>query len=201
MKIVASFIYQSIVLLRFYPISYSPPQEHRCDLINAWYRTTQTSLPSISLLPELFLMGGTHVVKQGRNALFFKQPTAQEWTSVKTYLSRLEKDILQNWCNDAQDILARVQYEDEQLIVCADLLMENTLVMINPGSTANEMKRLEILVELFETVHLIRQKGFLIHKAAIFQPLSGLFIEMDLTNWDGTILDNHIRSKIIIHES
>jgi hypothetical protein len=146
-------------------------------------------------------MGGTHIVKQGRNALFFKQPTQQEWTSVKEYLTRLESDILQNWCTNAQDILARVQYEDEQLIVCADLLLENTLIMINTGSTANEMKRLETLVELFETVHLIRQKGFLIKSAALFQPLSGLFIEMDMSNWDGTVLDNYIRSKVFIHET
>jgi hypothetical protein len=195
------FVQYRMDLLRFFPISYSPPQEHRCNLINAWHRTTQTALPSILLLPELFLMGGTHIVKQGRNALFFKQPTQQEWTSVKEYLTRLESDILQNWCTNAQDILARVQYEDEQLIVCADLLLENTLIMINTGSTANEMKRLETLVELFETVHLIRQKGFLIKSAALFQPLSGLFIEMDMSNWDGTVLDNYIRSKVFIHET
>lgn len=195
------FVQYRMDLLRFFPISYSPPQEHRCDLINAWYRTTQTALPNSALLPELFLMGGTHVVKQGRNALFFKQPTKEEWASVKDYLIRLEDDILHNWCTNSQDMLARVQYEDEQLIICADLLMENTLIMINPGSTANEMKRLEILVELFETVHLIRQKGFLINSAGIFQPLTGLFIEMDLSKWDGTVLDSHIRSKVIIHES
>ena len=195
------FVQYRMDLLRFFPISYSPPQEHRCNLINAWHRTTQTALPSILLLPELFLMGGTHIVKQGRNALFFKQPSQQEWASVKEYLIRLESDILQNWCTNSQDILARVQYEDEQLIVCADLLLENTLIMINTGSTANEMKRLETLVELFETVHLIRQKGFLIKSAALFQPLSGLFIEIDISNWDGTVLDNYIRSKVIIHET
>jgi DNA helicase-2/ATP-dependent DNA helicase PcrA len=190
-----------IDLLRFYPITYSPPQEYRCDLISAWHKTTQTLLPSISLLPEIFLMGGTHVVKQGRNALFFKQPNKDDWNSVKNYLIRLESDILQNWCSNSQDILARVQYEDEQLIVCADLIMENTLICFNSGTSSNDMKRLEILVELFETVHLIRQKGFIIKTAAIFQPLSGLWIEMDLSNWDGTILDKHIRSKIIISDS
>jgi hypothetical protein len=146
-------------------------------------------------------MGGTHVVKQGRNALFFKQPAQEHWQTVIEYLSRLEKDILLNWCNNSQDILARVQYEDEQLIVCADLIMENTLIIINSGSTANEMKRLELLVEVFETVHLIRQKGFLLKTAAIFQPLSGLWIEMDISNWDGSVLDKHIRSKVIINDS
>ena len=188
-------------LLRFFPISYSPPQEYRCDLINAWYKTTQTQTPSLTLLSELFLMGGTHVVKHGRNALFFKQPTPQDWSTIKDYLMRLETDILQDWCINSQDILARIQYEDEQLIASADLVMENTLVQINSGSSANDMKRLDVLVELFETVHLIRQKGFLIKLAAIFQPLSGLWIEMDLSDWDGAALDKHIRSKIIIHES
>lgn len=189
------FVRYRMDLLRFFPIPYSPPQECRCDLINAWYRTTQTSLPSIALLPEIFLMGGTHVVKQGRNALFYKQPKPEDWLSVKDYLTRLESDILTNWCADAQDILARVEYEDEQLIVCADLIMENTLIQINSGTTANDMKRLEILVELFETVHLIRQKGILIERAAIFQPLTGLWTEMDLTTWDGTHLDKYIRAK------
>ncbi len=194
------FVRYRMDLLRFFPIAYSPPQEYRCDLINAWYRTTQTSLPSLSVLPEIFLMGGTHIVKQGRNALFYKQPKEHDWKYVKEYLERLESDILMNWCVNAQDILARVEYDDEQLLVCADLVMENTLIQINPGTTANEMKRLEILVELFETVHLIRQKGFLIKSAAIFQPLSGLWIEMDLSSWDGSVLDKHIRSKVIIHE-
>ena len=88
-----------------------------------------------------------------------------------------------------------MEYEDEQLIVCADLIMENTLIQINSGTTANDMKRLEILVELFETVHLIRQKGILIERAALFQPLTGLWTEMDLTTWDGTHLDKYIRAR------
>jgi hypothetical protein len=143
-------------------------------------------------------MGGTHVVKDGRNALFFKQPTKDDWLTVRDYLAKLDTDILQNWCSNSQDILARVQYDDEQLIVCADLIMENTLIHFNTGSTPNEMKRLEILVEIFETVHLIRQKGFLITTAAIFQPLSGMWIEMDLSQWDGSVLDKYIRAKIPI---
>lgn len=190
------FTQYRIDLLRFYPISYSPPQEFRCDLIAAWHRTTQSQLPSLSLLPDIFLMGGTHVVKDGRNALFFKQPTKDDWLTVRDYLAKLDSDILQNWCSNSQDILARVQYDDEQLIVCADLIMEHTLIHFNTGSSANEMKRLEILVEIFETVHLIRQKGFLITTAAIFQPLSGMWIEMDLSEWDGSVLDKYIRAKI-----
>lgn len=191
------FVSYRMDLLRFYPISYSPPQECRCDLIKAWYRTTKTTLPSLTLLPEIFLMAGTHIVKQGRNALFFKKPTQEDWQTVTEYLDRLEKDILSKWVANSKDLLARVQYEDEQLIVCADLVIENTLVTFNSGTNPGEMKRLEVLVELFETVHLIRQRGLLIKSAAIFQPLSGLWIEMDLSKWDGGLLDKHIRSKLV----
>jgi hypothetical protein len=156
-------------------------------------------LPSISLLPEIFLMGGTHVVKQGRNALFFKQPNKDDWNTVKNYLIRLESDILQNWCSNSQDILARVQYEDEQITTSADLVMDQTLIQIHSGSSLNDLKRLEIIVELFETVHLIRKTGTSITTAALFQPLSGIWLEFDLTAWDGTVLDTYIRSKLAIN--
>jgi hypothetical protein len=185
-----------IDLLRFACISYSPPQEQRCDLIRAWYRVNQQSIASTSLCPEIFLMGGTHIVKQGRNALFYKKPCAQDWAVVSEFLQRLEKDILKNWAQNAGDILARVQYEDEQVGTTADLLMDATLVTIQPGSTVLEMRRLETLIEVFFTAHLIRKLGHKIETVALFQPLSGLWIEMDLREWDGEELDNYLRSKI-----
>jgi hypothetical protein len=186
-----------IDLLRFACIPYSPPQEQRCDLIRAWYKVNQLTIPSITLCPEIFLMGGTHVIKNGRNSLFYKKPTSQEWLTIREFLYRLEKDILKTWAQTSIDILARVQYEDEQVTTIADLLLDTTLVIISPGSSHLEMRRLETLVETLFTVHLIRKQGHKIETAALFQPLSGLWIEMDLRTWDGTDLDKIIRSKII----
>ena len=187
-----------IDLLRFACIPYSPPQEQRCDLIRAWYKVNQTTqpIPSSSLCPEIFLMGGTHIVKQGRNALFYKKPTPGDWSTVTEFLHRLEKDILKGWAQTSSDILARVTYEDIQVCTTADLLMDTTLIMIHPGSSANEMRRLETLIEIFFTTHLIRKLGHKIETAALFQPLSGLWIEMDLRLWNGSELDNFLRTKI-----
>jgi hypothetical protein len=185
-----------IDLLRFALIPYCPPQEQRCDLIRAWYKTNLLSIPSLSLVPEIFLMGAIHMVRQGRNALFYRQPTGAELGEVNEFLERLESDIITQWCSDAQIILARVQYEDEQLTTSADIIMDSTLVQIQPGSNGNDLKRLEILIELFATVHLMRKMGNKITSAALFQPLSGLWIEMNLDSWDGEILDTYLRSKI-----
>jgi hypothetical protein len=185
-------------LLRFASISYSPPQEYRCDLIRAWFKTTQSATPSINLLPELYLMGGTHIVKQGRNLLFYRQPKPAEWASVRDYLCRLENDILQNWVINAETILARVQYEDEELTASADLIMDKALVQIQHGSTLQEMKRLELLVELFAQAHLVRTLGYEINTVVLFQPLSGLWLEMDITDWDGETLDAYLRSKLAV---
>ena len=183
-------------LLRFASIPYSPPQEYRCDLIRAWFKTTQSKIPSINLLPELYLMGGTHTVRQGRNLLFYRQPGPKEWATVRDYLVRLETDIIQNWVINAEHILARVQYEDEQITATADILMDSSLVQIQPGSSATDLKRLEVLVELFATAHLMRDKGFTVNTVVLFQPLSGLWLEMDISTWDGTILDTYLRSRI-----
>ena len=185
-----------IDLLRFACINYSPPQEQRCDLIRAWYRVNQQSIGSASLCPEIFLMGGTHIVKHGRNALFYKKPVAQDWAVISDFLQRLEKDILKDWAQTTGDILARVQYEDEQVGTVADLLMDTTLVMLQPGSVVNEMRRLETLIEVFFTAHLMRKLGHKIETVALFQPLSGLWIEMDIRDWNGVELDAYLRSKL-----
>ena len=150
----------------------------------------------INLLPELYLMGGAHTVRQGRNLLFYRQPGPKEWATVRDYLVRLETDIIQNWVINAEHILARVQYEDEQITATADILMDSSLVQIQPGSSATDLKRLEVLVELFATAHLMRDKGFTVNTVVLFQPLSGLWLEMDISTWDGTILDTYLRSRI-----
>lgn len=187
------FVEYRMDLLRFFPISYSPPQEHRCDLIRAWYKTNRLSIETRWLYNELFLMGGTHVVRQGRNALFYKKPTETEWESVQTYLQRLENDILKNWCLTATDILARITYSDEELTVQGDLLMDKTLISIQQGSSSYDMKRLDNIIELFETTHLLRKNGHIINAIALFQPLSGLWVEMDVSQWDGKVLDAYLR--------
>ena len=186
-------------LLRFSSIPYAPPQEYRCDLISAWFRTSQSVIPSINLLPELYLMGGTHIVRQGRNLLFYRQPTAEDWSVVREFLCKLESEILNNWIINAETILARVQYEDEQLTTSADIIIDRALVQIQPGSSANEMRRLELLVELFATAHLIRSAGYVIETVVLFQPLSGLWLEMDIIGWDGAFLNEYLRSKLTVH--
>jgi hypothetical protein len=187
------FVEYRMDLLRFHPIPYSPPQEQRCDLIRAWYKTNKLSIETRWLCNELFLMGGTYIVRQGRNALFYKRPSSQDWDSIKTYLENLEFHILKSWCSTATDILARIQYEDEQLSAQGDLLMDKTLITIQPGSSGMDLKRLDTIIEIFETVHLLRIKGHVIDSAVLFQPLSGLWLEMNLTDWNGAALDTYLR--------
>ena len=186
-------------LLRFAAIPYSPPQEYRCDLIRAWNLVTQSTIPSVNLLPEIYLMGGAHTVRQGRNLMFYRQPTKPDWASVREFLCQLEDEILNNWIVNAQTILARVLYEDEQLTTTADLIMDKALVQIQAGSTLHELRRLELLVELFATAHLIRSQGYTIDTVVLFQPLSGLWLEMDIKDWSGDYLDTYLRSKLPVH--
>jgi hypothetical protein len=42
----------------------------------------------------------------------------------------------------------------------------------------------------------MRQKGHTINKVVLFQPLTGLWLEMDIADWDGSELDTYIRQKI-----
>lgn len=190
------FVNYRMDLLRFASIPYSPPQEHRCDLIRAWYKTNTISVPALTILPELFLMGGTNIVRQGRNALFYRQPTAAEFAEIHEFLGTLEEQVITPWCKTNKDIVARPQYEDEQLTAQADLIMDKTMVQIQSGTSPADMKRLELLVELFETAYLMRQKGHTIHKVVLFQPLSGLWLEMDIADWNGHELDQYIRKRI-----
>jgi hypothetical protein len=141
-------------------------------------------------------MGGTHLVRQGRNAFFYRMPAKENWQTITGFLKALEKEIITPWLNSATHVLARIQYEDEQLYVTADLLMDATLILIQPGSSGTDLRRLETLIELLETVHLLRKKGLLIESAVLFQPLSGLWLEIDIKNWCGDTLDSYLRSKI-----
>ena len=114
-------------------------------------------------------------------------------------MCQLEDEILNNWIVNAQTILARVLYEDEQLTTTADLIMDKALVQIQAGSTLHELRRLELLVELFATAHLIRSHGYTIDTVVLFQPLSGLWLEMDIKDWSGDYLDTYLRSKLPVH--
>jgi len=183
-------------LLRFSTIPYSPPQEQRCDLIRAWYTSNNLNTKTKSLCSELFLLGGTHIVRQGRNAYFYKQPTKQDWQIVGSFLDALEKEIVTPLLTSATDILARIQYEDEELTATADLVIDKTLILFQQGSSGLDMRRLETLLELFETVHLMRKKGHVIESAVLFQPLSGLWLELDVKTWSGETLDAYLRSKL-----
>lgn len=183
-------------LLRFSTIPYSPPQEMRCDLIRAWYTSNNLSIKTKEMCSELFLLGGTHIVRQGRNAYFYRQPSKENWIQVKGFLDSLEKEIVSPWVNSATDILARIQYEDEEITTTADLVIDKTLILFQQGSSGLDMRRLEIILELLETVHLMRKKGHLIESAVLFQPLSGLWMELDIKLWSGEILDSYIRSKL-----
>jgi hypothetical protein len=71
--------------------------------------------------------------------------------------------------------------------------MDKTLISIQPGSSGMDLKRLDVIIEIFETAHLLRKKGHVINTAVLFQPLSGLWIEMDLAEWNGQVLDTYIR--------
>lgn len=184
-------------LLRFSTIPYSPPQEQRCDLIRAWYTANNLKIPTKDICSELFLLGGTHIVRQGRNAYFYRQPTKEHWLHVKGFLQSLEKDIVNPWLTSASDLLARIQYEDEEITTTADLVIDKTLILFQSGSSSLDMRRLEIILELLETVHLMRKKGQAIESAVLFQPLSGLWMEIDVKTWSGDILDMYLRSKLI----
>jgi hypothetical protein len=183
-------------LLRFSTIPYSPPQEQRCDLIRAWYTSNDLKTPTKDICSELFLLAGTHIVRQGRNAYFYRQPTKENWLHVKGFLQSLEKDIVNPWLTSASDLLARIQYEDEEITTTADLVIDNTLILFQAGSSGLDMRRLEIILELLETVHLMRKKGQAIESAVLFQPLSGLWMEIDVKTWSGEILDMYLRSKL-----
>jgi len=173
--------------IRFAPIRHSPPQESRCQLIEAWrtYTTPDPSDDLYKLLGATYMIGLCRSLSEGRSGVLMNLPGAREWSRCAEFLDGLRgriKDLL--LANKKTPILCRVQAELVAGVNAeADMLVGQTAWFFVGGDKASELHRLDRLVAVLLTAHALRNAGHRITKITLLQIITGLTFDLDIAAW------------------
>lgn len=189
--------------IRFAPIRHSPPQESRCQLIEAWrtYTTPDPSTDPYKLLGATYLIGLCQSLSEGRSGVLMNLPGAREWSRCADFLAELRsriKDLLIT--NKRTPILCRVQAELVAGVNTeADMLVGTTAWFFVSGDKASELHRLDRLVAVLLTAHALRNAGHKITKITLLQMITGLTLDLDIDAWMSSpeLLTSFIHARVL----
>jgi hypothetical protein len=175
---------------RFAPIRHAPPQESRCELIEAWrFYTSSMRLakpqPTREQLSDIYRIGLCRALSEGRSGVLMSFPGEREWSRCRDFLSvfneRIEatleaskgKPVL---CRVAADVVENVKAE-------ADMLIGETAWFFVGGDSPSELQRLERMLVVLLTVHALRLAGHKVTNVCLFQLITGLTLEWSVAEW------------------
>ena len=178
--------------LRFAPIRHSPPQESRCQLIEAWrFYTSGSRLgiePSREDLTAIYQIGLCRSLSEGRSGVLAVLPGEREWSRCRPFLREFRRRIaaiLEE--TKGRPVLARVAVEVADGIVGeADLVIGGTAWFFISGEQASELHRLERMISVLLTVHGLRASGIPVERVRLFQLLTGSTMEWSVADWSPT---------------
>ena len=176
--------------IRFAPIRHSPPQESRCPLIEAWRAYTHglhgpEGESPYALLNATYMIGLCRALSEGRSGVLTNLPGAREWSRCATFLDDLRKRIADLTATHKKaPILCRVQADLVPGVMTeADMLVGTTAWFFVSGDKASELHRLDRLVAVLLTAHALRNAGHTVKRITLFQIITGLILEIDITTW------------------
>jgi len=184
--------------LVFAPIRYSPPQESRCPLIEAWRLYTNGQQmeypePTTKELLAIYQIGLCRSLSEGRAGVVAQLPGEREWSRCRAFLRQLRKEIATVATvatvasHGSQQLLCRIQGEvtsgHDRVTAEADMLIGETLWFLIPGDQPTEMQRLDSLVAQLLTVHAIRQAGYTVNAVTLFQPITNAKVTWSVADW------------------
>jgi hypothetical protein len=179
--------------LRFAPIRHSPPQESRCQLIEAWrFYTSGARLAAEELIREdlgaIYLIGLCRSLGEGRSGVLAALPGEREWSRCRPFLREFRRRIAATLEEaKGQSVLARVAVEVADGIVGeADMVIGGTAWFFVGGEQAGELHQLDRMVGVLLTVHGLRAAGIPVERVRLFQLLTGNTVEWSVGEWSPT---------------
>lgn len=171
----------SLTDLQFAPIRHTPPQESRCQLIEAWRAYTGNA----ATLLDTYLIGLCRSISEGRSGVLADLPGAKEFGKCRDFLQGLRDQIdVIHRAARPREILCRVQVSiTDGVIAAADMLVGETAWFFVAGDQSSEIRRLDRLITVLLTAHALRVAGHSVNRVCIFQMITGSKMEWDLADW------------------
>jgi hypothetical protein len=175
--------------LQFAAIRHSPPQESRCELIEAWRTYTERRpldpVPALQDLNAIYKIGLCRALAEGRSGVLTNQPGEREWSRCRPFLTAFRaKAIALIEENKTHPILCRVQVEiTEGVTGDVDMIVGRTAWFFVGGDQAGELQRLDRLVTILLTVHGLRTNSFAINEITLIQLITGVTFTLTIGDW------------------
>jgi hypothetical protein len=188
--------------LQFAPIRHTPPQESRCQLIEAW--RTYTSRSADPSLLDIYQIGLCRSLATGRSGVIAALPGAREFARVQPFLTELKAKIRAITARGEEGgiksnyVLSRCTVpisEGSDVTGTADLLINETAWFFVAGEVPSELQRLDRLITILLTVHGLRKAGYTVTGATLYQPLTGLSVKWSLPTTSFSLLTGYIQAR------
>lgn len=191
--------------LKFAAIRHSPPQESRCELIEAWRlytaRTPLTSpQPRLEELTAIYRIGLCRSLSEGRSGVLTSLPGEREWSRCRPFLAAFRaKAAALLEASKAQSILCRVRVDVvEGVSADVDMIVGKTAWFFVGGDQPTELQRLDRLITILLTVHALRQSNYAIESVCLYQMITGQHLQVPLAEWlpsSSTLLTAFIQAR------
>jgi hypothetical protein len=175
---------------RFAPIRHAPPQEFRCELIDAWRSYTSgtkltTPQPTRDELGAIYKIGLCRALSEGRSGVLMSLPGEREWSRCRDFLTLFHAKVHAILDTaKSQPILCRVATElVEGVKAEADMLVGETAWFFVGGDAPSELQRLDRMLTILLTVHALRLAGHRVTRVCLFQLITGLSLEWSVVDW------------------
>jgi len=178
--------------LRFAPIRHSPPQESRCQLIEAWrVYTDGQPIKSEELISRggecrlgaIYLIGLCRSLAEGRSGVLNVLPGEREWSRCRPFLQQFRANIART-IRDAKTVLCRVQVELQECVTAeADMILDDAAWFFVGGDQSSELQRLERLIGILLTAHALRLAGYKLNRIVLCQLLTAQTKEWSIADW------------------
>ena len=177
--------------LSFAPVRYTPPQESRCPLIEAWRLYTNGQPmgypePTLKELDAVYRVAICRSLSEGRSGVVAQLPGEREWSRCRSFLSGLRKkaELVVSLLSKQKQLLCRVQAEVAEGVTAeADMLVGTTAWFLIGGDQPTELQRLDTLIAQLLTVRALQQAGNVITDVVLYQPLTGAEIAWSVEDW------------------
>jgi hypothetical protein len=187
------FAHVALSELRFAPIRHTPPQESRCQLIEAWRIYTDGhrlgAEPAREDLAAIYQIGLCRALGDGRSGVLAALPGEREWARCRTFLTRF-RDRVATTVSSAKTVLCRVQVPAADGVEAeADMIVDGVAWFFVAGESPSELQRLDRMIVTLLTVHALRRAAHRINSVCLFQPLTGLTVSWSVENWPSSKAD------------
>lgn len=167
------------------PIRHIPPNESRCQLIEAWRSYTDGKSQSQDL-HAIYMIGLCRAVGEGRAAVLSdsQMPGEMEWVRIRPFLSQLQEMIRSLVAtHKAVPILCREQTEIIPGVVSSiDMIVGDTAWCFVPGDQVSELRRLDRMMVALLSVYATPA----IRNITMYQIITGASIQWSIEDWTDT---------------